>query len=156
MNYVDPLTPPLPAPPLSYWVYISSAAPSFRPEDIQRLLEKSRLNNARLGLTGMLLYKEGQFLQMLEGPETVVQEMAAKISHDARHCSIVSLIRANEAQRLFPASWMGFAGFEDVSPEQRTRIDALLQSATVASEDIDPKIGTHPARLLMQTFACHM
>jgi hypothetical protein len=87
---------PLPATgPLAYWVYISCSARPFREDELLALLQKSRENNERLRLTGTLLYKDGNFIQMLEGPEDTVQAMTEKIGRDARHGSPVSLVHAH-------------------------------------------------------------
>lgn len=82
-------------------VYISSAvgAPDTRP-----ILEASRRNNARDGITG-LLYADGRrFLQALEGPAGVVERAFLRISVDARHRALVVLSRREVAEREF-GSW---------------------------------------------------
>lgn len=48
-------------------VYLSEAVGHFSHLDLAELLAKSRANNSTLGITGMLLFKEGKFLQALEG-----------------------------------------------------------------------------------------
>lgn len=141
---------------LSYWVYISSAARPFSEEELNALLRKSRENNERSGLTGMLLYKDGNFIQMLEGPEQAVQTMTEKIGKDTRHQSIVSLAHTRQSQRLFPNAWMGFFSFDSAPSVLRPQIDALLQLTPNSPEDNDAITGTHPARTLMQTFAQYM
>ena len=50
-----------------YLIYVSSAIKLMHDDELLLLLEKARENNSRLGITGMLLYKEGNFMQMLEG-----------------------------------------------------------------------------------------
>lgn len=50
-------------------VYISAAALNFVESDLPALLDKSQRNNAKKQITGMLMYHEGQFFQILEGPE---------------------------------------------------------------------------------------
>lgn len=48
--------------------YKSRAAYSPSPADLEDLVHKARLRNRSLGVTGMLLYENGKFLQTLEGP----------------------------------------------------------------------------------------
>ena len=48
-------------------IYLSSATEMFTKEKLLALLEQSRPNNARLGITGILLYSNGNFMQTLEG-----------------------------------------------------------------------------------------
>ena len=58
-------------------VYSSTAVVPFSDHDLFELLEHSRENNARDGLTGMLLYRDERFLQVLEGPEEAVRRLRA-------------------------------------------------------------------------------
>ncbi len=53
--------------PTFFLVYVSSATRPFFREDLRVLLETCRKNNAELGVKGMLLYKDGNFTQVLKG-----------------------------------------------------------------------------------------
>ncbi|MCK7501422.1 MAG: BLUF domain-containing protein [Comamonadaceae bacterium] len=55
-------------PPLAHCIYASAAAQPLDAAVPARMLEASRANNRRLGITGMLLYADGSFFQVLEGP----------------------------------------------------------------------------------------
>jgi hypothetical protein len=48
-------------------VYVSSATKPFSPDELSELLAQARVDNAALGITGMLLYSNGNFMQVLEG-----------------------------------------------------------------------------------------
>jgi hypothetical protein len=116
------LTTPLPNPSSSdltevvSLVYISSAVQLFTPQDLLDLLEKSRENNGRLGVTGMLLYKGGNFMQALEGPAQVVRDLYATIARDPRHRGALKLLDYSASQRQF-ANWsMGFTNLDGVKP----------------------------------------
>lgn len=85
-------------------VYLSRATNLFRPESIGELLRKSRENNERLGITGMLVYRHPFFLQVLEGPEEEVVRLMSRIRTDARHTEITSVIHAPIARAGF-ADW---------------------------------------------------
>ena len=52
---------------LSYTIYISFAAIRLSQHELLDLLKKARLRNQAQGLTGMLLYRDGTYLQYLEG-----------------------------------------------------------------------------------------
>jgi hypothetical protein len=54
-------------------VYVSAASEPFSDQQLKELLQKSRQNNVAAGITGMLLYKDGTFMQTLEGPELAVK-----------------------------------------------------------------------------------
>ena len=96
-------------------VYVSSATQLFSEEDLKALLAQSRDKNKRLGLTGLLLYKDGNFMQVLEGAEDAVLQIYATIQGDPRHHGILELTRQQIQEREF-ASWsMGFKNLKDVN-----------------------------------------
>jgi hypothetical protein len=89
-------------------IYASAATRDFEPEALAELLQVARENNAKLGLTGMLLYAEGSFFQVLEGPTVVVDDLYAKIERDQRHAQVTQIIREPISKRYFDAWTMGF------------------------------------------------
>lgn len=77
---------------------------------IRSILAASRRNNGRAGLTGGLLFTQGCFAQVLEGPIEQVMEAYERIQCDERHRDVTVLQAGPVAEREF-ASWsMGFAG----------------------------------------------
>ncbi len=88
--------------------YVSSALKPFSKSELEQLLVVSRENNAERGVTGMLLYKEGNFMQVLEGDERKVRTLYEKISVDARHKDDIVLLQGPVAERQFPEWSMGF------------------------------------------------
>ena len=89
-------------------VYLSAATVPFSKQDLVTLLEKSRENNTGLGITGMLLFKDGNFLQVLEGDEEKVRNLYQKIGRDPRHRECAVLFHGSSTQRDFPDWSMGF------------------------------------------------
>lgn len=81
-------------------VYISTAAGSPPTHDV---LEVSRRNNARDGVTGLLYYDGKRFLQALEGERAVVERTYARIVADPRHRAAVVLSSGEVAEREFGA-----------------------------------------------------
>ncbi len=94
---------------LIHLIYSSAAAHSLQDEDLVRLLEQSRKNNEQTGITGMLLYENGSFFQILEGPPEAVEALYQRISRDERHTKAVTIIREPIARRTFGEWTMGFA-----------------------------------------------
>lgn len=80
------------------------------------MLEQARVKNERLHITGMLLYKDGNFMQLLEGEEPVVRELYATITQDPRHFRLNVLSEETTESRLFPSWSMGFQDLESVDP----------------------------------------
>jgi hypothetical protein len=89
-------------------VYISSAVPPFSDSDLIALLKQSRNKNAELEITGILLYKDGDIMQLLEGPKEAVKKLAQTIYADKRHRGIIQLLQRNISQREFPDWSMEF------------------------------------------------
>jgi hypothetical protein len=94
-------------------VYVSSAVTQFTDEQLEALLAGSRFNNERDGVTGMLLHKDGNFMQVLEGAEGTVKEVHARIVRDVRHRDLVTMIQEPIAERQFPDWTMGFGNLDD-------------------------------------------
>ena len=91
-----------------FLVYVSSAVRLWAEKELLDLLEKSRKNNQALGITGMLLYKEGSFMQFLEGPREKVMALMEKIKKDPRHRGVITLLQQEHPEREFPEWTMGF------------------------------------------------
>ena len=94
--------------PVFFLVYVSSATLPFSGEDLRDLLATCRKNNAELGITGMLLYKDGNFMQVLEGDEEAVRGLYARIEADPRHGGEITLQQGFTEGRQFPDWSMGF------------------------------------------------
>lgn len=94
--------------PMFQLVYVSAAFAPFSPAELRQLLEGSRARNERVGITGMLLYHDGNFMQALEGREPAVHEVHARIKRDPRHGSMITLIQQPVAERSFAGWSMGF------------------------------------------------
>lgn len=107
-------------------VYASSAATTFTEEELHDLLETSRVNNAKLDITGMLLYKDGNFIQAIEGPEEAVRSLYAKIAQDSRHKEIFLLSEETITERNFPNWSMGFKSMINL-PDDIPGFSSFLQ-----------------------------
>lgn len=93
---------------LEYLIYSSAAVESFNQADLKLLLEISRRNNAPRGITGMLLYREGRFLQYLEGAPAAVAAVYDHIERDQRHHSVQTINSGQLPKRIFPEWSMGY------------------------------------------------
>ena len=97
-------------------VYASTAAKLFSSNELFEWIEQFRAKNARLGITGLLLYKHGAFMQALEGEEEAVRAIFAIIRADQRHHHILTLVTMPVPARQFPDWSMGFKNLGDVDP----------------------------------------
>jgi hypothetical protein len=92
--------------------YVSSSRGLFSPADIASILAVSREKNRKLGITGMLLYKGGNILQVLEGERDAVLGLFETIRNDPRHGGVIKLYAWEKAERDFPEWSMGFHDLE--------------------------------------------
>lgn len=96
-------------------LYMSTAQILFTPARLQKLVEQSRANNARDGITGLLVFRDGNFMQILEGPQPAVERLFRKIKADERHYAIVTLNEGPITKRNFPDGSMEFRNLRDPS-----------------------------------------
>ncbi len=66
-------------------VYTSARSSRCTDKDIEEILEISRKNNSKLGITGILIHTKDRFLQVLEGDKDKVMALYEKIDKDDRH-----------------------------------------------------------------------
>jgi hypothetical protein len=95
-------------------IYSSAAVTPFTEAQLTELLSRARVNNARLGVSGMLLYHEGSFLQVLEGETAVLDTLFRIIDKDKRHHRVMPLLEREVEQRHFGAWQMGFAALKSL------------------------------------------
>jgi hypothetical protein len=96
--------------PFFQTVYVSSASELIDEASLQRLLIDWRPKNAALGVTGMMLYSDGNIIQVLEGEKAKVEGLMLKITSDPRHRGVIVLIQEAVEERHF-ADWsMGYKG----------------------------------------------
>jgi Sensors of blue-light using FAD len=90
-------------------IYVSEATEQFQPGDPQKMLDVARSNNLIVGVTGMLVFRNGQFLQVLEGGPTAVISTYDRIAADSRHRDLIVLHRGySHVGKTFSALSMGF------------------------------------------------
>jgi hypothetical protein len=89
-------------------VYVSSGAREYSSEEVEKITDTGSRNNAQNDLTGVLLYYDGNFMQLLEGPADAVAETYERIVADTRHTGILPLQDSMVEERSFPDYRMGF------------------------------------------------
>lgn len=94
--------------------YVSSAAEQLTEPQLLDMLRAVRAKNQALGLTGMMLYRDGNIIQALEGPDDAVVETYEKICDDPRHHGVIELLRESVTQRAFAQWTMGFRYVNDL------------------------------------------
>lgn len=97
--------------------YISkNVVPGTRQEikaQLEDILKKAQINNAKLNITGALLYSGDHFCQVIEGGRYDVAQLFKTIQKDERHTDITMLSTEPVSKRSFSDWGMAFAGIED-------------------------------------------
>ena len=96
-------------------IYVSASRRSLLSVELADLLRKARVRNTAAGISGMLLFKEGAFLQILEGDEPKVTETFTRIERDRRHHRVLRLFGGPIERRSFGEWSMGFVDGHDPS-----------------------------------------
>jgi hypothetical protein len=110
-------------------VYISTAREPISETMLESILEASRRNNTRNGITGLLVAGGRRFLQALEGPEQAVLEAFARIKADPRHHAFVLLTGRSVEKRTFGEWAMAFERGDDADEAGlHATVDALTES----------------------------
>ena len=124
---------------LIHLIYTSAATQYFKPETLLALLGKARAKNASMGISGMLLYENGSFFQILEGPEAAIDSLYKTIAQDDRHEKVVTIIREPIAKRAFAEWTMGLAGVSSENLDEMAGLNDFFTSG----KSFD---GTNPGR----------
>ena len=126
-------------------VYVSTAVKLMHENQLLDILHNSRLHNAALNISGVLLYSDGTFIQVLEGKDTVIDALYSRIQADQRHKNIITLIDEPIIEKSFGQWLMGFA----ITDSKKT--EKLLGYLTSISE-LDLNNDNSPAVAAIKTF----
>jgi hypothetical protein len=98
---------------LIHIVYVSFSEKELAEIELQELLTDIRARNYKQKITGLLLYNDGSFIQIIEGPKQVIHNLFDKIKIDSRHSNIVLLLDNSIKKRAFPDWSMGYYRITD-------------------------------------------
>jgi hypothetical protein len=131
-------------------IYRSRETYPLFPDDIIGLLLAAREHNRRVGLTGLLLYRGGAFMQLLEGDPELIAQRYRDIGEDARHRDVHPLLERTVPARLLPGWSMGYAHAPSTS--EGREVFAGLRSETQALALLDAAAQDDQAVRLLRGF----
>ena len=118
------------APTLYTFVYCSRAAEGVDDAEVGRIVEAAQRHNLARGITGVLVFGNGVFFQLIEGPAAQIRKLIRTLHSDPRHYDVVSLDWSEERrERLYP-NWE----MERVTADD---IRAVLNDALESADDED-------------------
>ena len=132
-----------------FLVYVSIASSDLSEQQLVDILKVSRENNTRDDITGMLLYKDRRFMQLLEGPETAVCATYTRIARDVRHHDATILLEGITGERDF-VDWS--MGFQALDGEAARSIPGYSQFLDVKFSVFDFRSDPSRAHQLLRIF----
>lgn len=93
--------------------YVSNAKSYLTDKDLEHLHFVNKRNNTDLDISGVLIFNQGNFLQILEGEKQKIDTLFLKISQDPRHSHIIKLIDTSVDERIFNDYEAGFVILEN-------------------------------------------
>ncbi|MEM0910427.1 MAG: BLUF domain-containing protein [Pseudomonadota bacterium] len=134
--------------------YTSTAVKPMSEIELIQLLQQARKFNTENDITGLLLYKEQSFFQVIEGERDVVNELLLTILDDTRHCDLGVIYNREIAIRDFTTWSMGFVNLEsddyDLDDWNREGFQFPLQNLT---GDLTQMISVRQASHLVRSFS---
>lgn len=113
---------------LHHVLYVSTAGELMTPPELARMLQAARQRNLGAGITGLLLYRGGNFLQFFEGPAEAVRALHERIKRDPRHYGVITIHEGAFEDRRFESWSMGFDDLTGIDPEQLDGFTDFLRS----------------------------
>lgn len=131
-----------------YLSYVSQQSHSLTDAALEKMLSQARLKNEAAGITGMLIFYEGLFIQFIEGEEEKINSLFEKITADQRHNQILILDDGYSETRKF-ADWS--MAFERLNHREVGKITGYK---TLNKKDLFAEATNedHPALQLLQSF----
>jgi len=129
-------------------LYASRAATAVDADALNVILRQSKANNAGLGVTGVLCFSGGLFMQVLEGGRGAVNRLYNRIAADARHGDVVLLNYEEIAERRFAGWSMGQVNMSRLNPalllrySECARLDPYSVSGKVTAALFDELVAT--------------
>lgn len=120
-------------------VYVSYAVRSLSENELIQILMASRENNKALGITGMLLYLQERFIQVLEGNERQVRQLYEKIIQDPLHKKVTVILEGTSKHRMFK-DWS--MGFKNLSHTDFTRLSGFTDVEEFFSHPVRDVAGS--------------
>jgi Sensors of blue-light using FAD len=129
-------------------MYASRAVPAIDHEELVAILRKSKANNPANGVTGVLCFSEGIFLQVLEGGRSAVNRLYNRIASDTRHTQVELLLYEEIGERRFAGWSMGQVSMARLNPSllmkysETATLDPYAVSGAVSMALFDELVAT--------------
>lgn len=121
--------------PIFQLFYVSQANRNFDPAHIPNILAKAHSFNPTQGLSGVLMFRGGTFIQLLEGEEEKVRSLYRKIGTDPRHSNLLTIFERHTDERIF-SDWS--MAYKEIGTLDLRLINEILSwRALIGQEPVD-------------------
>jgi len=131
----------MPSGALHRTVYMSTAVGVLRAEELDRIYLRAKSANSREAITGLMLFYEGVFLQVLEGPAAGVTGLMERIRRDRRHANLVVLESGAVETRSFHQAPMHFIAARNLSAGEKQAFSELSQAVAARPAGLPGGLG---------------
>jgi hypothetical protein len=107
--------------------YLSTAVCAFSHDQLQELASHAARNNSKHNITGVLYFKGGQFLQVIEGPVAAIDHLWRRLREDKRHTWVEALLTEENVERSFKKWSMGLCDLDLAEPPPRSEFTAIAR-----------------------------
>jgi hypothetical protein len=134
---------------LIHLVYVSFANKSLTEKELESLLTEIRKKNAQQNVTGLLLYNDLNFIQVIEGTKKTIHKVFNSIEQDSRHTNVVKLLEEPIKKRAFP-DWS--MGYRKLSKEQSSSIPGFSNFLNGEDQENIIRGSTQQVMYLLDSF----
>ena len=113
-------------------IYVSEISDTSS-DSLTNIYDISQKNNSESGISGCLLIGSNSYLQLLEGPDSAVENLYSKIKMDNRHKKVKKLFEQNIEEKLFSSWSMKFAPFNNVEWDNKEFDAGKFQNISAAT-----------------------
>jgi len=128
---------------LSQLVYVSNRKPSCTQAEIDKIVAACVKNNPSLNITGVLLYSDTKFIQLVEGESKTITGLYDKIKTDPRHSNPIMISYNAIKEKAFPGWHMGTKTISndvqfltDISPDEKTVFNNILKGKEMEGQKV--------------------
>jgi hypothetical protein len=126
--------------------YVSTVSSNLNETDIQKILDYSRDWNINHQITGILLFSEGNFFQVLEGEKELVTELFKRIKMDSRHYNLIKIFEKEISQERYKGYKANFISLDTRFSENE------VNTYFAQIDNLNPAIQT-PVRYILKNFS---
>jgi len=137
---------------LIHIVYLSYSEKELSESELNGFLATIRRKNEIQNITGLLLYNDEAFIQVIEGKRETIRHLFDNISKDSRHSNILKLLEEPITKRAFPGWSMGF---RKLDKEQSPQVPGYSDFMQNKHSKIDYKDCAEAVKHLLYSFREH-